>query len=675
VAAKRCMVFLVPAAMIIVLAGCGGSSSNLGPPPPPPASTVMIAFQPEPSGSLAVGFSENLTAVVTNDPDNDGVDWSLTCQNPPDCGSLSALHTASGSPTTYTAPSTISASSMSVEIVAFATKDRYKNQVAPITINTFDNSIKGTYVLQAQGVDSSSNTYQFAGVIVLDGNGGISSGEQTVNFVDPFTGTLVTKSDSSLTGSYFLGSDGRGTITINPNNDADIGTETFSFVGLSISSTSPHVLSNALIAAVSTNTLAISASGTMDLQASAIAAPAGGYAFVASGLQIAKMFPLALGGVLNIDSPSTISGNGSVSDEILKFKVTPNIAVAGTITPPDSFGQFTMNLTGGFSPSNPPPKLQFTGYIVDNNHIRLIESDNTSGTGFGSTAGLAISQGGATGTFTDSSFSGTYVFGVSGADLSNGNVAPSTQTSVGLFTADGSGSLTNGFTDTFLLLNTVQGTGTQPQTGAQISAAFDGSYAVDSNGTGRASLTFNNFNPNPKFGYQPITFLYLTGSGDPPLVLQGGDNHYPSVGTGVAYPQSASPLTFTGDYGLSFTQQNGSENDGTAQVNANANGTPPSLSGVADINLGFAPNPDQPFTGSFSTPAPNGRFQGTLVGTNNDIVSSVVFTPQIAVDYYIIDAGHGFFVETDLVTQGAQQNGQVSLGYYGARTPVCDGCP
>ncbi len=98
------------------------------------------------------------------------------------------------------------------------------------------------------------------GVIVLDGKGGISSGEQTVNFVDPFTGTLVTTSDTNLTGNYFLGSDGRGTITINPNNDTDIGTEAFSFVFLSSS--------QALIAALPTNTLTISATGTMDLQTS-----------------------------------------------------------------------------------------------------------------------------------------------------------------------------------------------------------------------------------------------------------------------------------------------------------------------------------------------------------------------------------------------------------------------
>jgi hypothetical protein len=56
-------------------------------------------------------------------------------------------------------------------------------------------------------------------------------------------------------------------------------------------------------------------------------------------------------------------------------------------------------------------------------------------------------------------------------------------------------------------------------------------------------------------------------------------------------------------------------------------------------------------------------------------VSSAVFSPQITVDYYFIDASHGFFIETDLLTPGAQQNGQVSLGYYAERTPVCSGCP
>jgi hypothetical protein len=91
--------------------------------------------------------------------------------------------------------------------------------------------------------------------------------------------------------------------------------------------------------------------------------------------------------------------------------------------------------------------FQFTGYIIDASHIKLIESDNTAGIGgLGSTAGVAIAQASAPGTFN--SFSGTYVFGVLGEDL--GIFLPATMTSVGVFTADGSGNITNGYTDTLL---------------------------------------------------------------------------------------------------------------------------------------------------------------------------------------------------------------------------------
>jgi len=134
-------------------------------------------------------------------------------------------------------------------------------------------------------------------------------------------------------------------------------------------------------------------------------------------------------------------------------------------------------------------------------------------------------------------------------------------------------------------------------------------------------------------------------------VLEGGDTHYPSVGTGIAYPQSAAAPAFSGDYGLRFTQElEGSENDGTGQWNANSTTTPPSLSGAADVNISGA-NQDQPFTGTFAAPTAATPFPGTLLGTTNNTVSSAVFSPQITVDYYFIDASHGFFIETDLLTR------------------------
>jgi hypothetical protein len=655
VATRRWILFLLAAA-ILALAGCNsGSTFNVQNPPPPPPPNISIAFQPAPAGTILIDTTTSLTAVVSNDPSNSGVSWSVTCSVTGNCGQLSAQHTASGEATTYTPPASLAGNSLNVNIVAFATASQATNVVAPITVTAFGSNLKGTYVLEATGADSNFNPYQFAGVIVLDGNGGISSGEQTVNFSDPTTGLFVAKSDAinNVGSSYFLGPDGRGTITLNPN-DADIGAETFSLVFLSNS--------QALIAALPTSTLTISGTGTMDMQ-TATAAPTGGYAFAVSGTDVTSASPMAFAGILNIDSPNNISGKGSVADQNFAGTLASSSGnVSGTVSDPDLLGAVTLNLTiPGFSPTT---TYQFTGYIVDNNHIKLIESDNTSGTGSGSTAGIAIGQGAATGTFkTATSFSGTYVFGVMGVDLAG--TTPATLTSAGVFTADGSGDLTNGYTDTALQQNGAQGT-----SGAEISASFSGKYSVDVKGTGRVQSNFLDFVPRQIPNFHPKFFFYLTGNGNPALVLDGGDisAYYPSLGTGIAYPQAAAPLTFGGNYGFSFSQQNGSEDDGTAQMAANRATTPPSLSGFADDSRAG----DQPFSGTFTAPAAsgNGVFAGSL---ENGIGGSAFPASPFNVDYYVIDQYHGFFVETDLVN--GPTTGQVSFGYYAGRTPVCAGCP
>lgn len=65
----------------------------------------------------------------------------------------------------------LSGNSESVTIVAYATAAPIQNVVAPIAITAFGSNLIGTYVLQAQGVDTSLGPYQFAGVIVLNGDG------------------------------------------------------------------------------------------------------------------------------------------------------------------------------------------------------------------------------------------------------------------------------------------------------------------------------------------------------------------------------------------------------------------------------------------------------------------------------------------------------------------------
>ena len=523
---------------------------------------------------------------------------------------------------------------------AYATSDHTKNVATAITVSAFGAALKGTYVLQTGGTDATALPYQLAGVVVLDGKGNITSGEQV------YSDVTASYSDKIASGTYFIGPDGRGTLTLN-TGDTNIGT-VVNGVGTGIEYFSLQYLSNSqvLIAKIDPTPANNpnppesneSARGTMDLQTS-VAPPTAGYAFVMSGTDVASASGVAYGGVLNIDSANTISGNGSISDEDLAGTVTPKVAISGTVSSPDGLGAVTFNLQSAFPNAT---SIQLTGYIIDGTHIELIESDNNgSGTGM-STGGIAIGRGSATGTFTGgaSVFSGNFVFGVSGEDVNSGYLS-GTLALAGTLTADGAGNLT-GYVEEFL-------------DSTQVSRSLSTTYNTDPNGTGRVATLLNHGN----WG----AVLYLTGNGNPPLILDT-DNSIISggggLGTGIVYPAAASP-SLSGKYGVIFEAPDspGGELDASGQFTATAAST---ISGVLDENVGFIGNWDDTlFSGAFQSSTIPNRLTGTLQSTN--------FNSQggpVPVSYYLIDSSHGFFVETD----GAGP----ALGYFATRTPVCSTC-
>jgi hypothetical protein len=695
VVSKQRILSLLAAAMMAVFAGCNsGSTANVQNPQPPAQSQVTVAVQTSglDNGSVPVNGTVSLTATVQGSSTQvgEGVGWLLTCQaNAANtngiCGTLSVPSSASGATITYTAPTSLATGSMAVEVVAFAEADQPANSVTPIIITTFDSNFQaGNYVLEAQGVEDTV-PYEFAAVITLDGRGNVTGGEQTVNA----NGLSVT--DHNLTGNYFVGGDGRGTVTIN-DPDTAIGTEIFTFVFLS-NSQNPQ----ALLSQVGLDNTGASATGTMALQdSSAITTvPSGSYAFVLNGISTQPQFdqflyPIAMGGVVGISS-GNITGLG---DEI--YGKNPPIGGATLVSTspigtPDSFGGVTLILTAAFGFGGKALPLQLTGYIVDASHIQLIESDNN----FGWTSGIAIAQANAS-DFGNSSLAGPFVFGVMGTDLSeqnlnnNGSFVPASSTAVGVFAADGDGCKTShckGYTDTFLFYNN---NNSQLTSGAQISGTLDGSYSVDR--TGRVQLSLS-VTPPPALNqpYSPMIILYLTdGQGPAPaLVIQGEykageDDFYPALGTGIAYPQSTAAPGYSGVYGLSFTQFNSSENDGTAQMNANptANATAPTggVTGLSDSTAGGSSG-TFPFSGNFATPSASGPFAGNFLDATALQDFGMPFTVGnntnngFSIDYFYIDAQHGFFVETDLVNSVSPTNpptpsGQVSFGFYAAQCAV-----
>ena len=82
---------------------------------------ITVSVSPTPA-TVPVGTTAQFTATVANDPANKGVTWAVDCAAPP-CGALSPAATASGTPTTYTAPTALPTGDLSVVITATSVAD------------------------------------------------------------------------------------------------------------------------------------------------------------------------------------------------------------------------------------------------------------------------------------------------------------------------------------------------------------------------------------------------------------------------------------------------------------------------------------------------------------------------------------------------------------------------
>jgi hypothetical protein len=722
VVAKRILTCIFLAA-ISFLAACGGSSSS---PSSSSQAAVSIALSPAPSSTtIAAGSTTGIQfmPVVNGDPGNNGVDWALTCSssmpglsnvltnasvsNP--CGALSicsatgtcAMHSASGTAVTYTPPLDLIGGNLTVNVTAFATANHSENVSTPVTVSSYVSALSGTYVFQVQG--NNGGAYQIMGVLVLDGKGNITAGQETVNntvgTTTPAFSTAYTLQPASTAASnYFIGPDGRGIITANfqpvsSNSTVSAFTETFSMAVISSS--------EALIAEDDLNCsvppsgtcpapnqpFGATGFGTLELQDATAAStlPSGAYAFVTSGTDSnsstgpnsgSGALPTAIGGIFNIDNnpaAGDISGNGSLADQnylnsnlVAKlFSCVPSTGLTGSVSQPSSMGVVTITLTGPAC-FGTPATIQFSGYIVDSQHVRLIETDDVSGAGGYLTSGIAVSQGSAAGTFTNASLSGAYVFGILGFDGATFGATPASFTSVGTLTSNGNTSL-SGITDTFYNVESIP----------LPASTLTGSYTLDTYGAGgtaalgRADLDLKFSVPSGDSKPKPTILFYLTGNGTAPLVMYAGDSdpNYPAVGAGIAYPQATANVLNFGNpeaYGINFTQYNSpasAETDGSGSITSQQNSQPPpqwELTGTADDTS------SNDFLGSilptldgYSPPADSfGRMSGTFL---NNFVSG---SSGPFYEYYLVDDNHGFFVETDLASSS-----QTSLGYF---AQACD---
>jgi hypothetical protein len=116
--------------MVLLLMAC---SSGTGP-TPPPSNPISVSFLNSPPTSLNVSTSTGLIATVSNDNNNAGVTWKLSC-GASSCGTISPASTTSGGSATYTAPSSVPTPA-AVTITATSVSDNTKAVSASITITS-----------------------------------------------------------------------------------------------------------------------------------------------------------------------------------------------------------------------------------------------------------------------------------------------------------------------------------------------------------------------------------------------------------------------------------------------------------------------------------------------------------------------------------------------------------
>ncbi len=113
---------------VITLTGCSGSGGSTT--PPPPVISVSVSAD---STSVPAGGTASVTATVGQDSSARGVTWKVSC-SAAQCGSVSSVMSASGTPTTYTAPTVPPVSDITITVTATSVTDASKSNSVTITV-------------------------------------------------------------------------------------------------------------------------------------------------------------------------------------------------------------------------------------------------------------------------------------------------------------------------------------------------------------------------------------------------------------------------------------------------------------------------------------------------------------------------------------------------------------
>jgi hypothetical protein len=428
------------------------------------------------------------------------------------------------------------------------------------TVGFDKSSLNGTYVFSTTGVDNAGAFLAIAGTLVANGNGSITSGTMDVVGVEVTPPTPPATVAQPVTGSYSVGTDGRGQATLNSPG----GPIKLDFV---LTSTS-----HGLVTEYDGNG---SGSGTIDMQSSVTLAQLGNsYAFSLAGVDNAGNSTATAGSAAFDTTGDVTGGVQDFNDDLIPFLALP--ILPGTVTLGTGTGPGSITLTTASFGT-----LTFDYYPIDATHLKLIETDYIQ-----LLAGDALSQTGA------SIPQGSMVFSVAGLSVNGPVAAGGVMTSV-----DGAGTFTGGLED-------VNDVGDVPP---QLS--FSGTPAAGASVGGRVIVNLSGFTPATQYVIYPSVAGVLMLETDPLAITSG-----------VAFAQTSQTLAAT-NYGFNLSATNITnglgaffEEDDIAQFLT----TSTTYTGIADFNDEGQTTPHQAVSGSFpNTPPVDATGRGVAISSNS----------------------------------------------------------
>jgi hypothetical protein len=563
--------FLAAAAMLVLagLSACGGSGSSNN-------NNPMVTVSPA-TANVQEGSTQQFTATVTNSSTTT-VAWQVNGVT----GGNSSVGTID-STGLYTAPLVVpSPASITITAALQGSATVSGNAIVTITAVQFNNtSLRGNYVFTLSGIDVNGFPFYAVGAVTADGNGNITGGEEDLN--DVSSGYVQA---TSVTGTYSVGSDGRGTLNLN----SSIGSFSYAIA--------IRALNNAGLNEIDNNV--INATGNLEQQTpTGVTAPFGNYAygFAGTGLNCGGVINSI--GVFNFGSGGTLGG---LQDLNCAGTITQSEMASGNYTGIDTLGRGTGLFTASTGSAG------FVYYVVSANRYRFMCPN--AATFFLGSADLQTKS-----SFAASDFSGNYV------------VSTSANTQVGVaYTLiqlnASSGTISSGYYDV-------------NDTGNVSKSSLTGAYSLDSTGFITGSFTVTGATlPFSMYLVSPTQAYYL-------------DERTNATGGGNVYAQSSSVTTNAAWAGSYATNQFGYIISGGAiraanstsvsgQISADGAGT---LAGTLDINDPTNLYPNQILQGMYAVGAVAPGRTVVIITTPADGTRNYIA--------YIVDQSQVLLLETD----------------------------